>query len=113
MVMLIACGAEQGSGTNQLNDQKTVPASLLSNELNVFSDVSFPDGYHIYAVEYSIDAEGMDYYFFTLYLTAQGNPEEIIAHLSNLVGDGAEECISQNINAYNKDGRVGIDGILR
>ncbi len=47
LVMLIACGAEQGSGTNQLNAQKPVPATLLSNELNVFSDVSFTDGYHI------------------------------------------------------------------
>lgn len=113
MVMLSACGAEQGSSPNQLNDQNPVPASLLSNELNVFSDVSFPEGYHIYAVEYSIDAEGMDYYFFTLYLTAKGKPEEIITYLSNLVGDGGEEKTSQYINSYNKDGRVGIDGILR
>ena len=93
-------------------DEGTVPNDLLGDALNVFSDIEFPENYTVYAAEYLVMCEGADFYFYTLYLTAEGDPEEIITYISNLASDSSEENIAQNINYYNNDGGVGIDGVL-
>ncbi|NCB51816.1 MAG: hypothetical protein EOM54_08050 [Clostridia bacterium] len=84
-----------------------IPVDLLSEELNVFCDISFPEGYTVYAAGFE---NNVSFSFYDLYLTAEGNTEEIITYMSNLLGDGAEESIRQNIDAFNMDGGVSIHG---
>ena len=84
-----------------------VPADLLSDGMNVFSGVAFPEGYTVFAAGFE---NNVDFFFYDLYLTAAGDPQEIITYISNLLGDSSEESIQQNIDYYTSEGGVGVDG---
>jgi len=84
-----------------------IPADLLSDELNVFSDVAFPDGYTVYAAGFE---NNVNFDLYELYLTAGGNPEDIITYISNLLGLSTEESIRESIDAFLSNGSVTIFG---
>jgi len=86
-----------------------LPADLFGDALNVFSDVPFPEGYTVYAAGFENNA---DFYFYELYLTAEGKPENIIRDVSRMLGNDGEESLRQSIDAFGSDGGVGIDGRL-
>ena len=90
-------------------DRDAIPADLLSDDLNLFSGVSFPEGYTVYAAGVEDDVNTV---FYQLYLTAQGKPEDIITYISKLLGNEDVESIQKSIDAFYGDGGVGIDGRL-
>ncbi|NLV51361.1 MAG: hypothetical protein GXY20_11790 [Clostridiales bacterium] len=106
-IQSVAGGQEQTDQTPEVT--AAVPADLFSDEMNVFSGVAFPDGYTLYAAGYE---NKVDSFFYDLYLTAAGDPEEIITYVSTLLGDSSEESVQQYIDTFNSDGGVGIDGTL-
>lgn len=85
----------------------SIPADLLSDEMNIFSEVAFPDGYTVYAAGFE---NNVNFGLYELYLTAAGNPEDIITYISNLLGLDAEESIRESIDAYHGNGMVTIFG---
>lgn len=87
----------------------SLPADLLGNDLNVYSDVSFPEGYFVYAAGFE---NNVNFYFYDLYLTAQGKPEDIITYVSTLLGAANEAGKEQSIKTFHSNGGVGIDGQL-
>ncbi|MDD3168577.1 MAG: hypothetical protein PHC91_03815 [Eubacteriales bacterium] len=90
-------------------DCDVIPADLLSDDMNLFFGVSFPEGYTVYAAGVEDNVNSV---FYQLYLTAQGEPEEIITYLSKLLGNEDEESIQKSIDVFQRDGGVGIDGRL-
>ena len=82
-----------------------VPEDLLGEDMNPFYDVEFPEKYTVYMAEY----EGSAYRFYYLCLTAEGTAEDVVTYLSQLVGDDAEESITENLSRLN-DGFVSING---
>ena len=82
---------------------------LFHSDMNLFSGVSFPEGYTVYAAGVEDDVNVV---FYQLYLTAQGKPEEIITYISKLLGNEDLESIQKSIDVFYGDGGVGIDGKL-
>ena len=82
------------------------PADLLSDALNLFSSITFPESYTVYAAGY--ESSGM----YEVYLTAEGIPEDIIAYVSKLAGDDTAEHVQKSLDYYNSNGAVGINGRL-
>ena len=82
------------------------PSDLLDEKFNLFSDVDFPQNYTVYGACIELD----EYNLYRLYMTAEGSPEDIITYMSKSLGDGAQESIQQNIDAFNTDGSCNIFG---
>lgn len=80
-----------------------LPSDLWGEEMNLFSNIAFPEGYAVYAAAFENN-------FYYLYLTAQGKPEDIITYVSEIMGDNAQESIQQNIDLFSSDGFVAIHG---
>ncbi|PKM89216.1 MAG: hypothetical protein CVU87_05740 [Firmicutes bacterium HGW-Firmicutes-12] len=87
--------------------RNALPIDLLSGDLNVFSDVSFPEGYNVYAAGFE---NNVNFYLFELYLTAEEKPEDIITYISNLLGLSTEESIRESLDAFHRNGMVTIFG---
>ena len=97
--------SEQPEETTDPTVFSYVPDDLMGKELNPFYDVEFPENYTTYMAEYEEGA----YRFYYLYLTAEGTAEDVATYFSQLVGDDAEESITQNLS-YLSEGSVVIFG---
>ena len=100
-------GEQSGDAGQTSEVGNALPADLLSDELNVFSDVSFPEGYTVYAAGFE---NNVNFGLYELYLTAEGNPEDIVIYISNLLGLSTEESIRESIDAFHSNGSATIFG---
>lgn len=87
------------------------PIDLLGKEFNPFYDVAFPNGYEPYAAIFDpADPGKTNKPNYVLFLTAEGDPAEIVKFVSKLAGFDDEDSINSYVADMNKEGYCTIDG---
>lgn len=99
--------------TNEITPEEKLlaPIALLGKEFNPFYEVTFPNGYEPYAAIFDPgDQEKTGKPNYVLFLTAKGDPVEIVKFVSHLAGFDDENNINSNVGGMNKEGYCTIDG---
>ena len=89
------------------SESELLPSLLLTDEYNPFSDIEWMDRYHIFMASY----ETWDYNMYHLYLTWNGDAEDVVIYISDLLGDWDEERIDKSLGYLESTGQVTIYGV--
>lgn len=88
------------------------PIDLLGEKFNPFYNVKFPEEYEPYAAAFDTGDPGKPPggAIYSLFLTAEGDPAEIVKYVCQLAGFDDQNSIITYVNGMNKNGYCTIDG---